>query len=87
MKSYLSNRQQCVMFNGTFSHIKTLHCGLPQGSFLGPLLYLIFVNDMPHVLKNAPMAIYADDTTIYASAKNDTDLSSVLQSELAQIAE
>lgn len=46
MKSYLTNRQQRVSFNGALSNIKTLQCGVPQGSCLGPLFYSIFVNDM-----------------------------------------
>ncbi len=83
MKSYLSNRQQCVMLNGTFSSMKALHCSLPQGSC--PLLYSIFVNDTPLILKNACSVVYTDDTTIYASAKNIIDLNSILQNELMQI--
>ena len=51
LKGYLVNRQQCVMFNGSLSNIETLQCGVPQGSCLGPLLYSIFVNDMPYVFK------------------------------------
>lgn len=58
MKSYLSNRQQCVLFNGTLSNIKSLQCGIPQGSCLGPLLYSIFTNDLPWVLKNACMVMH-----------------------------
>ena len=62
LKGYLVNRQQCVKFNGSLSNIETLQCGVPQGSCLGPLLYSIFVNDMPYVLENAGMGIYADTT-------------------------
>ena len=49
LKGYLMNRQQCVMFNGSLSSVETLPCGIPQGSCLGPLLYSIFVNDMPYI--------------------------------------
>ncbi len=87
MKIYLSNRQQSVMFNGTFSSMKALHCGIPQGSCLGPLLYSIFVNDMTLILQKAHSVMYADDTTIYASTKNIIHLSSILQNELMQISE
>ena len=87
MKSYLFNRQQCVMYNGAVSSMKTLYCGVPQGSCLGPLLYSVFVNDMPHILKKCSCAIYADDTTIYAHAENVNDLSSILQHEVMQISE
>jgi len=50
--------------------IETLQCGVPQGSCLGPLLYFIFVNDMPYVLKNAGMVIYTDDTTMCVSPES-----------------
>lgn len=87
MESYLSNRQQHVLFNGTLSNIKSLQCGVPQGSCLGPLLYSIFTNDLPCVLKNACMAIYADDTTIYVSAENTKELNNMLQEELMLVSE
>ena len=83
MKSYLVNRQQCVVFNGTLSEIVTPQCGVPQGSCLGPLLYSIFVNDLPHVLNSACMEIYADDTTMYASSENSVSVvNTLLQEEL-----
>lgn len=82
MNSYLVNRQQCVLFNGTLSEMVTPQCGVPQGSCLGPLLYSIFVNDLPHVLKGACMEIYADDTTMYVSAENAVSVNKLLQEEL-----
>lgn len=87
MRSYLANRKQCVMFNGTFSNIETLQCGIPQGSCLGPLLFSIFVNDLPYVSKNAGMVIYADDTTMYVSAENNEQVSRLLQQELMLVSE
>lgn len=62
--------------------METLQCGIQQGSCLGPLLYSIFVNDMPYVLKNAGMAIYTDDTTMYTSAGNVEQVNRMLQQEL-----
>ena len=87
LKGYLVNRQQCVMFNGSLSNIETLQCGVPQGSCLGPLLYSIFVNDMPYVLKNAGMGIYADDTTMYVSSESIEHVNEVLQLELKLVSE
>ena len=87
LKGYLVNRQQCVMFNGSLSNIETLQCGVPQGSSLGPLLYSIFVNDMPYVLKNAGMGIYADDTTMYVSSESIEHVNEVLQLELKLVSE
>lgn len=62
-------------------------CGIPQGSCLGPLLYSIFVNDMPKVLQKASMTVYADDTTIHVSAPNLDQVSWLLQKELTDIHE
>ncbi len=59
-KSYLTNRRQCVFYNVSYSEVKELQCGVPQGSCLGPLLF--FTNDLPLVLKRARGLVYADDT-------------------------
>jgi len=56
--SYLSDRQQIVDISGTFSSTATVTCGVPQGSILGPLLFLIYVNDMSAVIKNK-LLLYA----------------------------
>jgi len=61
--SYLSDRQQLVDISGTFSSSATVTCGVPQGSILGPLFFLIYVNDMPAVIKNK-LLLYADDSAI-----------------------
>ena len=70
------------MFNGSLSDMLTPLCGVPQGSCLGPLLYFIFVNDLPHVLKSACIEIYVDDTTMYVSAENVVCINKLLQDEL-----
>ena len=85
LKGYLVNRQQCV--NGSLSNIETLQCGVPQGSCLGPLLYSIFVNDMPYVLQNAGMGIYVDDTSMYVSSESIEHVNEVLQLELKLVSE
>lgn len=87
MRSYMTDRRQCVKFNGAFSDIETLQCGIPQGSCLGPLLFSIFVNHMPHVLRNAGTVMYADDTTIFASASSTEQVNKTLQYELTLISD
>ena len=82
MNSYLSNRMQCVFFNGCCSALKSLQCGVPQGSCLGPLLFSIFTNDLPYVFDKCSATLFADDTTVYFASENITELSNTLQSEL-----
>ena len=66
-KSYLSTRTQKVSIKHSKSDTENITCGVPQGSILGPLLFLIFINDLPLKLQNivASTDLYADDTTIY----------------------
>ena len=62
--SFLSDRKQYVNVNGCHSKTENVNFGVPQGSILGPVLFLIFINDLPTALKNSTADIYADDTTI-----------------------
>jgi len=64
-KSYLSNRYQYVHFNGHSSSRIPITCGVPQGSILGPLLFLIYINDICHVAKMFHLILFADDTNIF----------------------
>ena len=66
-QSYLSGRYQKVCVDGKLSEPLGIHSGVPQGSIVGPALFLLFINDLPLVLKNN-IGIYADDSTLYTSA-------------------
>ena len=73
-RSYLSNRLQFVDFNGKMSTKLAISTGVPQGSVLGPLLFLIYINDLPLVSNIFTMLMYADDTTLYCNVNpNVTD--------------
>ena len=62
--SFLQDRTQCVRVNGSLSSVEYLKSGIPQGTVLGPVLFLIFINDLPSVVKNES-SIFADDTTMF----------------------
>ena len=73
-KSYLTNRTQRCLVNGSLSRICSLKCGVPQGTILGPLLFLIYINGLPNCLTSCQPRMYADDTHItYA----DVDVNSI----------
>ena len=63
-KSYLSHRKFKVNLNKSFSEPGQLLCGVPQGSILGPLLFFLYINDMPQAVKYE-LLLYADDTDVY----------------------
>lgn len=68
IESYLSGGKQRLYYNGCFSDSRNVYCAVPQGSCLGPLLYLVLTNDLLSVLDQTSMVIYADDSTMYYSA-------------------
>ena len=68
-RSHLNGRQQCCKVNGHISKIESIRYGALQGSCLGPLLFLMYINDLPLSLDNAKVTMYADDTSISYSFK------------------
>ena len=73
-KSYLSNRKQYVHINNCKSQTRPISCGVPQGSVLGPLLFLIFINDLPNCCPLGKFRIFADDTNVFFHCKNSDEL-------------
>ena len=80
--SYLENRKQFCRVNGVPSNVNNINCGVPQGSCLGPLLFLIYINDLPFSLQNSQVTMYADDTTISYSSNNIDDINDNLNRDL-----
>lgn len=69
-KTYLENRKQFVYINGSKSDLKTVDYGVIQGSTLGPLLFLIYVNNLPNIRINGELFLFADDTAVFIEDKN-----------------
>ena len=84
--SYLSNRQQFVQICEKRSGLRNVSCGVPQGSILGPLLFLVYINDLPNVSKLFAL-LFADDTTLFTSHKNLKDLINFANTEFKKICE
>ena len=67
---YLTNRTQCTLANDTNSDKLYIKCGVPQGSTLGPLFFLVYINDIKSALGNINMSLFADDTVLLSSNKS-----------------
>ena len=83
--SYITNRKQYVKVGNTESSLKTITCGVPQGSTLGPLLFLLYVSDLPKSSKKLTFRIFADDTNMFYSSKDKEQLQSVINEELGKV--
>ena len=74
-QNYLNDRKQRVVLNGSFSEFTSIESGVPQGSILGPLLFLIYINDLETNIKSN-IKFFADDTMLYSIVK-DPNLSAI----------
>ena len=83
-ESYLSNRKFLVCID-VFSEAGTLKYGVPQGSILGPLLFLLYVNDLPQSLSDAGSYLYADDTCIFYQHEDVKKIENVLNKEFSSL--
>ena len=81
-RNYLTGRRQKTVANGLSSGYLPVTCGVPQGSVLGPLFFLIYVNDLDSILVNCNVKLYADDTVLYQSGENCNIAEQKLQASL-----
>ena len=84
-QSYLSNRKQFVSINGHSSSLTNISCSVPQGSVLGPLLFLIYINDLPNSSQFLSSFLFADDTNIYCESDNCELLTETINRELKKV--
>lgn len=83
--SYLDNRYQFVSLGDVTSDIQSITCGVPQGSVLGPLLFILYINDFSYCSDLLDFHLFADDTNLFYKHKNLTALETTLNSELVKV--
>ena len=84
-KSYLELREQKTIVNGKLSGLNVVPCGVPQGSILGPLFFLIYINDLVYSIKSASIQMYADDTVLYVTGEDSRTATVQLQADLDRL--
>ena len=85
--NYLSNRLQYVTYNGAKSQREIIKCCVPQGSILGPLLFLLYINDLSTVSNDCFFVLFADDTNMFVTGKNTADMCVKFNNDLQEICE
>ena len=86
-QSYLKDRKQYTSVGDTFSSVLTIQCGVPQGSILGPLLFILYVNDMPSAVARLNVIMFADDTNLFISSKDIKSSIQIMNEELNKFTE
>ena len=85
IRSYLSNRYQYVVINNSHSENRKIVCGVPQGSILGPTLFLLYINDIVCASKSSKFILFADDTTIYYNGNNEKETIQIINNDLKEL--
>ena len=83
--SYIKGHSQYVSCNNKTSEIKPTDCGVPQGSVLGPLLFLVYINDLPNVSNKLCFYLFAEDTNIFFDSDNLDTLEKTVNCELRKL--
>ena len=84
-KSYLLNRKQYCNINGLESELMDIDIGVPQGSCLGPFLFLLYINDLPQDVQNSTVAMYGDDTSLSYRSDGVRQLNEAMNQDLATV--
>ena len=83
--NYLAERSQRMKYRGELSSNLFLHHGVPQGSILGLLLFVLYINDLPQCLSKSQISMYADDTVIYFSCTKSSNIEVTFQSDINKV--
>ena len=86
-KCYLNDRKQFTYINGAKSSLRDVTCGVPQGSFLGPILFLIYVNHVQDSMPNGCLILLADDTALAVKTSNTDTLIADVKHKLKMVHE
>ena len=86
-RSYLSHREQFVSYRNCHSQCYNIDFGVPQGSVLGPLLFIIYTNDLPSAIKHSSCILFADDTTVYSSSKDSTEILGKIEEDMKSLSD
>ena len=84
-KFYLSDRKQFVSINGYNSDLMPVDCGVPQGSVLGPLLFLIYINDLHKAIQYCKVHHFADDTNLFHTSKSVKNLNKLVNRNMKHL--
>ena len=84
-QSYLVGREQCTVINSYKSSFRTIQTGIPQGTILGPILFSLYINNLPEVCPEANLQMYADDTVVHVSGKTSQEVNEKLNQSLIGI--
>ncbi|CAB1328300.1 unnamed protein product, partial [Coregonus sp. 'balchen'] len=82
LKALPEDKKQFTFINGAYSEPRAINCGVPQGSCLGPLMYLLYTNDLPLVLFNSMATMSADKTTVYVTGNSVGHMKYALEDDM-----